>query len=120
MILTASRKIRGVGILCAGGRWRRLAPFAGQAGFVAEDVDADPDRHPHATPGTSLSPRGLVRFVGRVEAARVRTRRPGPGQSRSGMSASPQAESGECDWPLSTLLEVGHQIVTRSGRFYAT
>lgn len=56
MILTASRKIRGVGILCAGGRWRRLPPpFAGQAGFVAEDVDADPDRHPHATTSTSFS-----------------------------------------------------------------
>lgn len=69
-----------MGILCAAGDGAVCPPpFAGQAGFVAEDLDADPDRHPHARAGAStsmstrFSPNGSVRFLGRVEAARVRT-----------------------------------------------
>lgn len=50
---------QGLGILCAAEAGAvSPPPFAGQAGFVAKDLDADPDRHPHAT--TSLPPNGLV------------------------------------------------------------
>lgn len=123
MILTASRKIRG-GNSLRGGSWRRLSPpFAGQAGFVAEDLDADPDRHPHAA--TNLSLNGSARWSSSGKTSQDITKwavRIGLWRTTASpglYKLDPRAEPGGCEWLLATLavIAIDHRIVIESRVF---
>lgn len=59
-----------MGILCATGDGAVFPPFAGQGGFVAEFLDADPDRHPPATTNLFSQPSGLVVQLEETESGR--------------------------------------------------